>query len=193
MADHKSPVHPAIKQFLTEAAAISRESGEFLSAFSDAQINWRPNPLVWSIGQCFDHLIVTDSLYMEKLQEVVNKAPRTSAPFTKPLQTSSLGKLLIFFVNPDTKLKTKTFKVFYPEENFVNRDLQKRFKEHQDQLIELMKKADGLNINWLRITSPVSKQFKFRIGECFQFLLLHQRRHFLQAKNLTTLTDFPKS
>jgi hypothetical protein len=56
-----------------------------------------------------------------------------------------------------------------------------------------MKKADGLDINRLKVSSPVSKLLKFRIGECFQFLLLHQRRHFLQAKNLTTLIDFPKS
>jgi len=193
MADHSLPVHPALKQFSTEAVAISRESGEFLSGFSDAQINWHPNPSVWSIAQCFDHLIVADSLYIQKLQKIINEAPRTSAPFTQSLRTSLVGKLLIYFVNPNTTFKSKTFKVFYPEENFVNSDLQNRFNEHQEKLIELMKEADGLDINRLKISSPVSNLLKFRIGECFQFLLLHQRRHFLQAKNLTTLTDFPKS
>ena len=193
MADQSSPAHPALKQFSTEAAMISRESGEFLSGLSDAQINWRPNPTVWSIAQCFDHLVVTDSLYIQKLQKIINETSRTGVPFTQPLRTSLLGRLLIHFVNPNTTFKTKTFKEFYPAKEFVNGELQNRFNEHQEKLIELIKGADHLDINRLKVSSPVNKLLKFRIGESFQFLLLHQRRHFLQAKNLTTLTDFPKS
>ena len=184
--------HPHLQKLLIEAKALAGEGSTFLSGLSDAQINWQPHPKTWSIGQCFDHLVVTDRLYSQKLQIAINEAVQKRIFSRQPIQTSLLGKLFLYSLKPEQKIKLRTFRVFYPDETFSHEEIQQRFATHQETLIQLMLKADGLDLNKIKIASPVNNLLKFRLGECFRFLLLHQRRHFGQAQNLTALAEFPK-
>ena len=34
------------------------------------QLNWKPSPDQWSIGQCLDHLLVFDSSYFPPLKNI---------------------------------------------------------------------------------------------------------------------------
>src|SRR4249920_3900263 len=42
------------------------------SGISADQLNWKPSPGSWSIGQCLDHLVVSDSSYFSILKKVVD-------------------------------------------------------------------------------------------------------------------------
>jgi hypothetical protein len=190
---NKTIQHPGLTLLIDEAQEIVKESSRFLSGLSGVQLNWKPDPSVWSAAQCFDHLVVTDQLYIPKLQIAINEAIQKRIFSQQAIRTSLPGKLFLYSLKPGQKRKLKTFKIFYPHETFSREEIQKLFAGHQDTLIELMRKADGLDLNKVKISSPVSGLLKFRTGECFQFLLLHQQRHFSQAQNLATLAEFPKS
>ena len=48
---------------IADAETISEKVGSTFGKLSAEQINWKPNAKSWSIGQCFEHLIVTNELY----------------------------------------------------------------------------------------------------------------------------------
>lgn len=42
-------------------------------------LNWKPAQDVWSVGQCLDHLIVTNSTYIPLIQQILyGKQPKIS-------------------------------------------------------------------------------------------------------------------
>ena len=45
---------------------LDRMTSEYqrdLGQLSSTQLNWKPDPKSWSVGQCIDHVIVTNELY----------------------------------------------------------------------------------------------------------------------------------
>ena len=47
------------KQF-EKLSRLAVEVEEKLGGLSKKQLNWKPSPDVWSVGQCLDHLVVTN-------------------------------------------------------------------------------------------------------------------------------------
>ena len=35
------------------------------------QLNWKPEAEIWSVGECINHLVVTNELYYKKMSELV--------------------------------------------------------------------------------------------------------------------------
>ena len=51
--------------------AKDKVEAEF-SVISVAQLNWKPSAKSWSIAQCLDHLIVSDSSYFPVLKKITD-------------------------------------------------------------------------------------------------------------------------
>ena len=47
-----------------------------------------------------------------------------------------------------------------------------------------MQKAEKHSINSIKIPADVFKLLKLRLGECFEFVIVHQQRHILQIKEV---------
>lgn len=61
------------------------------SSLSENQFNWKPSAEVWSVGECINHLIVTNELYLvkiEKLITLVTENTETDFPYSQ----SYMGK-----------------------------------------------------------------------------------------------------
>src|ERR1044071_8358835 len=66
-------VSPAIGELggmLEELLAVKCEAREVFGGLSAAQLNWKPSAEQWSVGQCFDHLIVTNSTFFPDMERV---------------------------------------------------------------------------------------------------------------------------
>ena len=63
--------------FIQQMLEKGKEAGkkvktEFID-FSLYQLNWKPSPESWSIGQCLDHLIIADCLYFPALKKIAER------------------------------------------------------------------------------------------------------------------------
>ncbi|MGQ0560713.1 MAG: DinB family protein [Gemmatimonadota bacterium] len=56
--------------------------GRLQSQLSYLQIGWRPPTGGWSIGQVFEHLIISDSLYLPKLWQLAERGKRGDMPWS---------------------------------------------------------------------------------------------------------------
>ena len=59
----------------------------------------------------------------------------------------------------------------------------KEFLEGQDKLLRLLDMAKGKNLAKIHIPITLTKMIKLRLGDTFRFLIAHEQRHMIQARN----------
>lgn len=181
-----------IDQLLRDASEVLHASEALFASLSDEQLTWKSNKKVWSILECFDHLYTVNGLYLPCIQEGLATAREKGLVSVEPFKPSWFGRLFIWGMQPDTKLKVKTLKLFKPKAGPQNLAVKQSFMDQQAAFVELIKQADPYNLNQIKITSPASRLVKLSIGEALTGLVAHERRHLLQAQNIQLNNEFPE-
>lgn len=183
--------NPQLRQWVEDTRHTTGEFRKLVAERSDVQLRWKPNQKTWSILECIDHLLVTGNLYYPKIKEAVRQARESGMTEKRPFSPSFFQKHFISFVHPDSKRRLKTFSIFKPTLANTDPDVPQRFFDQQEVLCAILRSADGLDLNTLRIPSPLTSLLKFSIGEALWLNVLHVQRHFLQARNLSRVNGFP--
>ncbi len=181
--------HPHLSKLLTDLNNVTAETERLRATLSDAQCIWKPEPGVWNVLECFQHLIVTDELYYPRLRVAIEKAKREGG--SAPFRPSLFGKTFIRYVSPESQRKIKTFRTFEPLPALTDVAVLQQFVDHQDELTALIRQADGIDLNRGKFASPTSRLLRFSVGEGLTVLVTHQQRHLQQARRLAERPDFP--
>jgi DinB superfamily len=56
---------------LAELSLVTDETRRAFGALSAEQVNWKASEAEWSIGQCFDHLIISNRPYVQIFDEIL--------------------------------------------------------------------------------------------------------------------------
>lgn len=48
---------------LAEGRLVAAEADRTFGGLSARQVNWKPSEAEWSVGQCFDHLVISNRAY----------------------------------------------------------------------------------------------------------------------------------
>src|SRR5439155_2614621 len=99
---------------LAEGRLVADETKRAFGQLSAEQVNWKPSEGEWSIGQCFDHLIISNRPYLTIITEVREGRRRQRAWERMPLLPRFFGKLLIRTLRADSGRKVKARPAFYP-------------------------------------------------------------------------------
>ena len=157
------------------------------------QLNWKPAEKSWSIAQCFDHLIVTHSLYFGECEKVLNSGYRpTFWQNVSPL-SGFFGRFLIKRLDSKNTKKMKTMGKAVPSSSAIGGDIIERFVEHQHQMIETVQRFPAtLDLDKTIVTSPLLGFVTYSLADTLTFLPMHCRRHFDQAQRVVDSEGFPK-
>ena len=79
------------------------------------------------------------------------------------------------------KMKTQK-KMSFPNSLHVE-TVMKEFLEGQDKLLRLLEMAKGRNLAKIKIPITISKMIRLRLGDTFRFVIAHEQRHMMQARN----------
>ena len=180
--------HPHLRKLLADVAATTAAAQQVRAGLSDAQLAWKPEPGVWNVLECIQHLITVDGLYFPQIRTVLERAPHVEG--SAPYRPSFFGRTFIRYVSPESKRKIKTFRVFEPPPTLTDVTVMARFVEHQDEFANLIRRSDGVDLNGNKFASPVSRFVRFSLGEGLTLLAAHQQRHLQQARRLTERSDF---
>lgn len=181
-----------MNQILSQIEKVNTDSKQTYGQLSFDQINWKPNPKSWSIGQCFEHLIVTNNLYFPNIQKVID-GTHSNNYFSKiPFSTNLIAALMKKALNPDQKRKMKTFNVFEPSRSDVSPTIINDFVENNQKLIEMIVACKDLELHKIKIAEPLSPALNLRLDDAFEILLIHEKRHFKQAERIMKAEGFPK-
>ncbi len=168
---------------ISELNQISEDTKKTFGNLSFEQINWKSSAESWSIGQCFEHLIVTNKMEMIAIEKALQGEHTKSIWERMPILPSVFGKLLIKMVNPKSTRKFKAPKNFRPVQSSIKPQIIDEYIETSNKIISLMKASQNLDISKMIITSPIPR-ISYSLFDAYKVIALHDRRHFLQAERV---------
>jgi hypothetical protein len=186
---------PSSNQIIKDCIKSTKENIErakkSCAHLSDIQLNWKPNPDSWSVGECLSHLVNSNRLYLDKIENILNSFP-TGNEKDFPYKQSFLGKLIAKGVDPSNLKKAKTFKVFFPASSNIHKNIIDEYVKSSERLIELMGKMQHLDLKKIKLSSPVNILIRLNLGDPLIIIPKHDERHLNQAERVINRKEFPK-
>jgi hypothetical protein len=155
------------------------------------QLNWKPYADRWSVAQCFDHLINSNSGYFGIYDAVAAGTFKQTLIQKLPGAPKMWGQLLIKSLDPKTTRKLKAPKKFQPASSNLNDSIIDDFVNNQNRVLEFMEKLKTFEVDRIIITSPVASVVTYSVLDSFRIVEVHERRHFEQARRVMQDEHFP--
>jgi hypothetical protein len=173
------------------SAAKDKVTTEF-SFMTVEQLNWNPSEKTWSIGQCLDHLILSDSSYFSTLKKISERVFKMSfwekhSPFSK-----KCGRLLKDQLKEKVGKKLAAPKIIRPQNSKIELDIIEHYHKSLDTFLDYISNCKKIDIDKTIITSPTICIVTYSLRDAFQFLLQHEHRHINQAIRIKENVNFPK-
>src|SRR3954470_8399405 len=73
-----------VGRLLHELDDTDRRATAVASALTREQLNWKPDPAAWSVGQCLDHLCVANDVYIPAMEQALDGRPAGTAAAITP-------------------------------------------------------------------------------------------------------------
>lgn len=175
---------------ISEANTIAANVKATFGQLSVSQLNWKPSPERWSVAQCFDHLLTSNKGYFPIIENVLSGHKPTFWQ-RLPLLPGLAGSLLIKSLDPASARKLKAPQKFRPAQSDISGSVIDDFVAQQGEIVEKMKTTGDLDLERTIISSPVAAPITYSLMDAYRIIVVHEQRHFQQAKRVTEESAFP--
>ncbi len=179
-----------VVEAVREIERVSAEVIQQFGSFTPEQLNWKPAPERWGIGECLEHLIAANGQYFGIVDAIVAGQYRKPFLSNVPGYAGMCGRMLVNAVSPQAARKVKTAPVFEPARSKVDADEIARFAEHQDKLIALIRRSERLTLDKTIIASPATSVIVYSLLDAWRLLAAHEARHLIQARAVAAMPSF---
>jgi len=171
--------------------ASTREATKLAGALSGGQLNWRPDPGRWSIGECLMHLAVSSDAALPAIDRAIAYARQRAWPAAAPYHYGWFTHWMVRSMEPPPTRRMRTFRIFTPPSTPLGRDeVLRALAASRERLLDRARAAAGVNIKRAIVVSPVSRLFRMPLGGYLAFLAAHDRRHLWQAHQVEQASGF---
>ena len=152
---------------------------------TDQQLNRRPAPGKWSVGQCLEHLNIMGGYYLPLLTAKIQQArQRNSAP-AATVKRGLVGRRLTDAMRGSAGEKTyKSPQKYAPSGSRLSRTVVELCRRQLDDLLLLLEEARHVNLNAVRVANPVVPLLRLRATDALELLVVHVQRHVAQAEQV---------
>jgi len=179
-------VDGVVSQFETVTTDVKKSFG----GLSAEQLNWKPAPESWSVGQCLDHLIKSNEEFYPELNALsAGTRKNTFWQNWSPL-SGIAGMFLVNTLKKDGQ-KVKTNQKMTPPSD-IAADIVDKFAAHQAEFTAKIRLTAAADWRKTILTSPFVKIMTYRMDVGLQALIEHEKRHVRQAKRVMAMDGFPK-
>jgi uncharacterized damage-inducible protein DinB len=181
MAKFKS--EDLLKELSQDVSRI-KEAGAFFNSSDKNKLVYCPEKGQWTVVQVLEHLNAYNRHYLPLIEkELAVVTYDTNAWFASGYWGEKFTKMMkpknVFEIK--NKMKTSK-KMSFP--NSLNVDtVLKEFLTGQDKLLQLLELAKGKDLAKIHIPITFTKLIKLRLGDTLRFLIAHEQRHMIQARN----------
>jgi hypothetical protein len=176
-------------RLLNDLDALDQRAIAVARGLTAEQLNWKASPASWSIGQCLQHLLQGNEVYLPPLAKALDGKPQAEVAEITP------GWFARWFIrsyiepSPTTK-KAPAPKKIAPAET-VDAAVLNRFLRSNQAVRNLIGRASHYDVNRIRFENPFIPLLRFTVGTGLLITTAHQRRHLLQAERVRHETNFP--
>lgn len=175
---------PELERLQHEVEEINRQASALCDGLSEAQLAWRPQPGRWSIAENLIHLRTVAEVFLPPVDAAIDDARRKNLRSDGPFKLPLLGRIYKWYVEPPPKFRLPAPAPLRPLMKGPASDALPLFLESQRWLAEWIEAANGLDLNRVRITSPLAKFVRMDLLTMFSVGTGHARRHLWQARKV---------
>lgn len=174
-----------------------QQATSWMVKLSDNQLNWRPNPGIWSIAEVLAHLNSYARYYHPTIQKKIETTRFRNAKedfLSSPLGKSAWKSMQLGRAN-NIKRKFKAPKGHNPsiDPQLIQGSEVADFLTQQNDLLEIIEKSAEVNARKVKIPISISKIVRLRLGDALLFITYHNERHMQQMLNLKSHKNFPNN
>jgi len=173
-----------------ELSANDQTAQALARGLTEEQLNWQPQPGSWSVGQCLEHLCLTNEAYLTWISVALKEKPDSPVEQITP---GWFGRWFIRnFVEPSPGSKRVSAPAKIRPAARLDLAVVSRFLSSNKSCRELIVRACGKDINRIRFRNPFVPGVRFTVGTGLEIIVGHERRHLLQAERVRDLVNFPR-
>jgi hypothetical protein len=175
----------AIVQSLESAQTRLRRLSD---SVSDNSFDKQPGAGRWSAADCVEHLNMTSRAYLPLLRDAVVEARQLRRAPSTHYRQDALGWFMAKMMQPLRRIgrirliPVKTTPDFVPKGGASRDQLLSEFVRLQAELITLIRGADGLPLDQVKVVSPFGGKMKYNAYAALMIVSEHQHRHLQQAE-----------
>jgi hypothetical protein len=189
---HATRLPPWCLRLARELDAADARAIALTSDLNITQLNWKPRPDAWSVGQCLEHLCISNEVYVKPIERSLEGAP--TAP-VEEITPGWFGRWFIRnFIDPATqKKRVRAPRKIVPVAKHIDSSIVERFTASNAKVRDLIALGSKHDVNRVRFKNPLVSVIRFTVGTGLELIARHNHRHLLQAERVKNLAEFPKS
>lgn len=157
---------------------------------TEDQLAWSPERGRWGLAQLFDHLVVSYARYRPLLETALREGPRLDPRAPSPaFRPSRMGRWLVNGLRDPTR-RLPAPAIFRPAAQ-PEPGAAARLIAMEEELLRLIDRSAGLDLNRTRTRSPVTRFLRLNLGDALEIQVVHIGRHLGQAERLCAHAAFP--
>lgn len=177
-------------RLIADLDAADERAQQLVMGLTPEQLNWQPQPGKWSVGQCLEHLCITNELYVPAISLSLQNKP------VSPVRDITLGWFAQWFITSFIEPSPKTKRARAPRKIVpgvrVEPSVLDRFLRSNQAARELLRQAGSYDVNHIRFKNPFLPLLRFTVGTGLEIVPRHERRHLLQAERAKQAPGFPQ-
>ena len=179
-----------INYVTSEMQKIADEAAEAFGALTADQLNWKPGEKSWSVGQCLDHLILTNEQFYPEFDKLASGTRENSFWENWSPLTGFFGRFLVKAVTEDSKKAKAPSKRIVPPSD-IQADIVERFERNVAEINKKVKACAAADREKTIVTSPFLAVMTYKLDDAYSVLVEHTKRHIRQAKRVMGADGFP--
>ena len=169
---------PQLAAIADELNAVSSGWKSLLAHLSPEKLWKRPAKGGWCVGECIDHLTITNREMLPVLDALLQNAPIGHEPYKMDFS----GRLIVWLMEPPYRMKFKAPTTFAPQTS--TKDVLSEFLTTQAAALDALRRCNGVALDKLKFVSPANARMSYNGYAALKLLPTHQRRHLWQAQQI---------
>jgi len=175
-------VHPQLATIARDLSDAGERATRLVNGLDENRFRARPDPSGWSAAECLAHLNLMDEAMLPRIDAAILEGQAGGADPARRYRRDLVGWLLSWSLEPPARMKTRTTPPFVPTSTDSRDAVLSRFMDLKAQLGRRLEAASGLDLNCLRVRSPINEKIFYNLYSAFRIIAAHERRHLWQAE-----------
>jgi len=173
-----------------ELSANDQTAQALVTGLGIEQLNWHSVPGAWSVGQCLEHLCITNEAYLIPIAAALEE--KADSP-VEQITSGWFGRWFIrTFVEPSPNGRRVSAPSKIRPGAKVDLSVIGRFLSGNKSCRELIVRTRSKDVNRIRFWNPFVPGIRFTVGTGLEIIASHERRHLLQAERVRDSANFPR-
>ncbi|WP_400193655.1 DinB family protein [Hymenobacter sp. B81] len=174
-----------LNQLTRSVEEVREVAQQRFRALNEDDLNRRPAPDKWSVGQCLEHLNIIGGFYLPEMGQRLRRAKERDSRPAEFVKSGPIGRRLTqAMLVPAREKPLKTPQQFAPSGSRLPRTVVEVYLRQLDELLNLLRMARDVNANAVRIPNAVIPLIRLRLTDQFAFMIAHLQRHTAQAERV---------